>query len=86
MINHFSIRDFATIENTDVDLALTNEDLRSFLKKESLKIFDHEYDILYALVKDKEIASGVRFFAVYYGGYLFTYIGDFAFGKKGSCY
>ena len=51
-----------------------NEDLRSFLKKESLKIFDHEYDILYALVKDKEIASGVRFFAVYYGGYLFTYI------------
>ena len=41
--------------------ALTNEDLRSFLKKESLKMFDHEYDILYALVKDKEISSGVTF-------------------------
>ncbi len=41
--------------------ALTNEDLRTFLKKESQEMFDNEYDILYAVVKDKEISKGITF-------------------------
>ena len=36
--------------------ALTSPDVRSFLRKEALKTFDNDYDVLYALVRDKEVA------------------------------
>jgi len=39
----------------------SDEDLRKFLKQESLKEFDNDYDILYQFVKDKEVNNGESF-------------------------
>lgn len=41
--------------------AVTNEDIRSFLKNQSLKMFDNDYDVLYELVKDEEVSKGKTF-------------------------
>ncbi len=38
-----------------------NENLRSFIKKEALKMFDKDYDILYQLVKDETISDSKSF-------------------------
>lgn len=41
--------------------ALTSRDVRSFLRRESLNMFDNDYDVLYALIRDKELGDGVTF-------------------------
>lgn len=48
-----------------------DSDLREFLKSEALKRFDHDYDILYQLIKHKSLKNGQKFSDV-----LFKYTKD----------
>ncbi|MFD2574020.1 hypothetical protein ACFSUS_25515 [Spirosoma soli] len=41
--------------------ALQEKEVREFLKAEALQMYDGDYDVLYALVKDKKLASGRTF-------------------------
>lgn len=38
-----------------------NVGLRSFIKAKALKMFDKDYDVLYALIKDEKLESGLTF-------------------------
>lgn len=38
-----------------------NTELRLFIKNEALKKFDHDYDILYHMVKDQKLSNGLSF-------------------------
>jgi hypothetical protein len=41
--------------------ALQEKEVREFLKAEALEKYDGDYDVLYALVKNKKLASGKTF-------------------------
>ncbi len=47
--------------------ALANEEVRSFIKLEAGKQFDLDYDVLFRLVKDKELSGGRSFSATLAG-------------------
>ncbi len=51
-------KEFALAIATAVD---QSEALRSFLKEEALKMFNNDYDILYAMVKEKPLSNGQSF-------------------------
>ena len=36
-----------------------NEEVRSLIKEEALKQIDFDYDVLYCLIKDKQLKNGV---------------------------
>lgn len=41
--------------------SLVNPEIRAFLKEEALKEVDNDFDVIYALVKDRELKSGKSF-------------------------
>lgn len=51
----------ATFAKTLGKALKSDPELRSFLKTESLKMFDNDYDVLYQMVKDNPIANGETF-------------------------
>ena len=53
--------------------AIANQDVRTLIKEEAIKKFDQDYDILYQMIKDKEISSGLS---------LHTYLSSFSASQE----
>lgn len=60
--NEVSLSDDLVIENFSKSLALVlaeNVECRELLKKEALKKINHDFDVLYMLVKDEKLSDGI---------------------------